>query len=106
MTKRKPQRKETRQPVPGTERMWPWIGGFVALLAFIAISGLSVVQGAHDMRDLYRQLGEVQREHDTLLADHSRLLLERGARSSLQNIEEVAQRDLDMEFPTEGQVIE
>ena len=72
----------------------------------IAVTGLSLVDAAHEMRGLYRQLGEVQREQDALLEEHSRLMLERGALTSMQNIEAVAQSQLDMRFPEEvGQVL-
>ena len=76
-------------------------------LAFgLTVTGLSLVNAAHDMRGLYRQLGEVQREQDALLEEHSRLMLERGALTSMQNIEAVAQSQLDMRFPEDvGQVL-
>ena len=59
------------------------------------------------MRSLYSALGEVQREQDGLLEEHSRLMLERGTLGSMQNIEVVAQDELGMHFPdTVGQVLE
>ncbi len=76
------------------------------LVYAIVASGLHLVDAAHDARGLFRQLGEVQREQDALLAQHSRLLLERGALSSLQNIERVAEQELGMQFPdTVAQVL-
>lgn len=73
----------------------------VSLMALIVVSGLSVVQSASSTRALYQVLGEVQREHDQLLEEHSRLSLERGTLSSLQKIETVALEDLEMQFPTQ-----
>ena len=79
---------------------------FGLTLLGITVTGLSLVNAAHDMRGLYRQLGEVQREQDALLEEHSRLMLERGALTSMQNIEAVAQSQLDMRFPEDvGQVL-
>jgi len=84
-----------------------WMFGFFAVLAAITISGLGRVNAAHDMRGLYGGLGDVQRQQDRLLEEHSRLMLERGALTSMQNIEAVAQSELGMQFPDEvGQVLE
>ena len=40
-----------------------------------------------------------QRQQNELLAVHSRLLLERGARASLNEVEVAAEQDLGMHFP-------
>ena len=81
--------------------------GLVLLLLTIGVSGLGLADAAHDMRGLYREMGEVQREQDAALAVHSRLLLERSALSSLNNIERIASDELDMEFPRViGEVLE
>jgi cell division protein FtsL len=79
---------------------------FVFLLVAITASGLYSVDAAHVMRGLYGSMGEIQREQDSLLEDHSRLMLERGALTSMQNIEEVAASELGMQFPDQvGQVL-
>ena len=80
---------------------------FAVLLVTIVASGLTLVTSAQDMRELYRQMGDVQRERDGLAAEYSRLLLERSALSSMQSIEEAAQNELDMQFPEGvGEVLE
>lgn len=76
-----------------------WGGCFAALLVAIAISGLSLVDQAHEMRGLYSALAKVQQQQDGLLEQHSRLMLERGTLSSMQTIEGVAESELDMHFP-------
>ena len=76
-----------------------WSVAFLILVSAIVASGLGVVHTAQDTRALYKSLGEVQREHDQLLEEHSRLSLERSTMSSLQKIETVALEQLDMEFP-------
>ena len=78
-----------------------WIGVFVCLLVSIIYTGLSLVGSAADVRELYRQLGIVQKEQDRLLEENSRLSLERGAMSNLANLEEIASTELDMLFPEE-----
>ena len=84
-----------------------WVVAFGVLLVAITATGLNRVDSAHDMRGLYGRLGEVQREQDGLLEGHSRLMLERGALTSMHSIEEVAQSELGMKFPDQvGQVLE
>jgi cell division protein FtsL len=51
------------------------------------------------MRGLYQELDLVQRQQNELLAEHSRLLLERGARASLNEVELAAEQELEMYFP-------
>ncbi|NKC00961.1 MAG: hypothetical protein GKR90_21030 [Pseudomonadales bacterium] len=73
----------------------------LSLAILIVIGGLNVVESAAETRDLYQSLGEVQRQHDHLLEEHSRLSIERGTMSSLQKIETVALEKLEMVFPLE-----
>jgi cell division protein FtsL len=73
--------------------------GFVALLCSAAVTGLSIVDGAQQMRRLYGELGKMQQEHDAVLAENSRLRLERSSISSLQAIEQIANEQLQMQFP-------
>ena len=102
------QRKPKRKPEPKQQRPSAmWVMSFVGLLVAIGISGLSLVERAHEMRGLYGALGNVQRQQDELLEEHSRLMLERGALSSMQQIEVVAETELDMHFPDDiGEVLE
>ena len=75
----------------------------IGLFFAIGYSGIKVVEAAQDTRSLYQTLGEVQREQDALLEENSRLSLERSSLSSLQKIEQVAEEQLDMEFPVSVQ---
>ncbi len=100
-------RKSTRQAKARKRQSLLWLGAFVVLLVAIGISGLVTVATAHEMRGLYSRLGDVQREQDRLLEEHSRLMLERGALGSMQNIEKVAASELGMQFPEDiGQVLQ
>ena len=71
----------------------------VGLILGIVLSGIEMVDSAHRMRDLYQQLDQVQRQQNELLAVYSRLLLERGARASLNTVETAAEQELQMHFP-------
>lgn len=100
-------RKTARQSKAVSRRSLLWLGAFVVLLVAIGISGLATVATAHEMRGLYSRLGDLQREQDRLLEEHSRLMLERGALGSMQNIERVAASELGMQFPEQiGQVLQ
>tara|TARA_B100000953_G_scaffold229773_1_gene191243 strand:- start:736 stop:993 length:258 start_codon:yes stop_codon:yes gene_type:complete len=72
--------------------------GVVVLIGIVG-SGLGVVKSAADTRAKYQGLAELQKMHDGLLEEQSRLSLERSTMSSLQKIEQVAANDLHMHFP-------
>ena len=101
-----PKRKSPKKGGRSSKLSALWLGAFVVLLFAIGATGLRTVDAAHEMRGLYGRLGEVQREQDHLLEEHSRLMLERSALGSMQNIENVAASELDMQFPEHiGQVL-
>ena len=74
---------------------------FIILLVLITVVGVTQVYQAQDVRRLYQQLSETQVEQDKLLAEHSRLLLEHSAHTSLSNVERHALEELQMQFPAE-----
>ena len=78
---------------------WWNIAICVVLLALMGWSSAFIVRKAHEQRALYSELQRIQAEHDDLLTEQSRLLLERGAMASYQNVERVAQTELNMRFP-------
>lgn len=71
----------------------------VLLLLAVVASGVQVALVSHDVRLLHGDLEAAQRAQDEHLAEHSRLLLERSALSAYQNVERVAEAELDMRFP-------
>ena len=62
-------------------------------------SGLALVQAAQSMRSLHSELDQLQTRQHRLMAEHSRLLLERSSFASLQTVETVATQELRMQFP-------
>lgn len=64
-----------------------------------AASGIQVASHAQEIRGCFIRLTEVQRERDALLAEYSRLLLERGTLSSYRHVGEMARARLSMRFP-------
>ena len=78
-----------------------WGAAVVAILvlAGVVASGVQVVARTHEVRQLHQALEASRHHQDRLAAEHSRLLLERGARSAYFNVEQVAETKLGMRFP-------
>ncbi|MEM7096894.1 MAG: cell division protein FtsL [Pseudomonadota bacterium] len=72
---------------------------FSLVFGLVLGSGLWRSSNAQEMRSLYQELGVAQERQDELQAQHSRLLLEKSAYSSLMQVEKVAVNDLQMVFP-------
>ncbi len=77
----------------------------ILLVAAVA-SGIQVARQTHEVRRLYADLQAAQRVQDELLADYSRLLLERSTLAAYQNVERLAQAQLAMQFPDTVERIE
>ncbi len=78
---------------------WWQLCVLVVLMVLFAWSSALVVRKTDEQRALYSELQRVQARHDELLIEQSRLLLERGAMAAYQNVERVAEKDLNMRFP-------
>jgi len=79
----------------------PWRGvllGFV-LLSFCVVFGVQSAQQSQEIRSLYSQLQQDALAKDALLAQQSRLLLERSALKSFNNVDRLAEDKLSMRFP-------
>jgi len=72
-----------------------------ALFAGTVVSGLQVVMSTQQLREIHGQLEESRNNQDLLLAEHSRLLIERGALAAYHHVERVAAAELNMRFPNE-----
>ena len=79
----------------------PWRGvrfGLL-LLALCVAFGVQSAYQSQQMRALYSELQQDQVTQDGLLAQRSRLLIERGAMSSYNGTERIAADELGMRFP-------
>ena len=72
---------------------------FLLLLAAVVGSGIQVTRISHEVRRLHGDLEAAQKAQDELLAEYSRLLIERSALSAYQNVERLAETELAMQFP-------
>ena len=79
----------------------PRLGRVFVLLAAVVASGIQVVFTAHQLREVHGMLEATREWQDLLLAEHSRLLLERGALAAYHHVEKVAGAELNMQFPNE-----
>ena len=73
---------------------------FLFLLGLNVVSALVLVFSTHELRQIHQGLDEAQRDETAELARHSRLLLEKSTLAGLNEVESIALRELDMEFPS------
>ena len=76
----------------------PLVLGAVLLLICVGL-GLQIAHQSQRVRALYGELQQNQRDQDALLAEHSRLLLERATLASYHNVDRLAEQELGMRFP-------
>ncbi len=82
--------------LPG--QVWRWVF-MVALLVAVVASAIQVVHTAHSVRGLHAQLDQMASRYDAMLAENTRLMLEREALASYAHIERTASQELAMYFP-------
>ncbi len=78
---------------------------WLVLLALVVVSALRVVATSHEVRQLRSELDTLRQREAELLAEHSRLLLERGAVASLPIVEQRASEELSMYFPEHAEAL-
>ena len=78
----------------------------VALLlgAAILLSALAAVVASHETRSLFGELERARLEHDRLLEQRGRLLLERSTFSAYGRVETLAVDTLDMQAPASNDI--
>jgi cell division protein FtsL len=96
MSRKAKAQKSARMEPPAN---WRWLAGAILVYVSVAASGVSIAAIAQDVRGLFIALEHNQNEQDALLAEYSRLLIERSTVSSYQNVDELAERQLAMRFP-------
>jgi cell division protein FtsL len=76
-----------------------WVVATCVVYVAIALTGVWIASLGQDVRGLFVALERNQQQQDALLAEYSRLLLERGTLASYQNVDQIAERRLAMRFP-------
>jgi cell division protein FtsL len=76
-----------------------WLVVAIAALVGVVVSGIAIAWSSQTVRALHIAIDSSQREQDALLAEYSRLLIERSTLGAYQNVDQVAERRLSMTFP-------
>ena len=97
--RKKAPRKATMVRSEITDRPWRGLLLGVVLLAVCVVLGAQSATQSQRMRTLYSQLQQDALAKDSLLAQQSRLLIERGALKSYNNVDRLAEDELNMRFP-------
>lgn len=77
----------------------------VVLLALLLISSLGVVVSAHENRELFNTLSQLQAERDGYQREWSQLLLEQSALSAHGRVEQLASERFGMSVPGKEDVV-
>lgn len=108
---KQPQRKRGGQSAardkPRTQapaRWWLPLG--LLVYAGIAVTGVAIASLSQEVRTLFVELERNRRAEDALLAQQSRLLLERSTLASYKNVDEVAEQRLSMRFPEQAEQVQ
>lgn len=73
---------------------------FSAVLAgFVVASALSVAFSAHQTRNMYRDLQQLEKDFDDLEHEYEKLLLEQSAWADYTRVDQLAQDRLSMAAP-------
>jgi cell division protein FtsL len=90
-------RTKRRRRARASDSRWLLVG--IVVYLGVAVTGVLVARSSQEMRTLYLAVEQNQGVRDHLLAQYSRLLLERSTLSSYQNVDEIAEQTLNMRFP-------
>lgn len=77
----------------------------VVLVALLLISSLGVVVSAHENRELFNTLSELQSERDGYQREWSQLLLEQSALSAHGRVEQLASERFGMSVPGKEDIV-
>ncbi len=77
----------------------------MVLWLLVLVSALSVAFVSHLCRQKYAQLTELEREANQLQVDYGKYLLEQSAWGSLQRIENMAAKNLQMHSPLPEEIL-
>jgi cell division protein FtsL len=80
-------------------RDWQLVVVAAVLLGASVAQGMQIARQSQEIRAAYAQLQQNQQQQDRLLAEHSRLLLERAALASYNSVDRLAEYELNMRFP-------
>ena len=71
----------------------------VVLCALLVTSAFGVIWSAHQTRNMYRDLQQLEKDHDDLEHEYEKLLLEHSAWADYVRLNEIARKELNMTAP-------
>ncbi|HKI74082.1 MAG TPA: cell division protein FtsL [Pseudomonadales bacterium] len=77
----------------------------VLLVAAVVVSSLGVVYTAHETRQAYAQLQDLQENRDSLDNEYEKLLLEQGAWANYSRVDRVSHDQLKMTSPKPEDIV-
>ncbi len=75
------------------------------LCGLLVVSALGVAYSSHQTRNMYRDLQQLEKDHDDLEHEYEKLLLEQSAWADYTRLNELAQNDLEMAAPEVGKMV-
>ena len=75
----------------------PMLGSF--LCGLLVVSSLGVAYSSHETRNMYRDLQQLEKDHDDLEHEYEKLLLEQSAWGDYTRLNGLAQDKLQMTAP-------
>ena len=76
------------------------------LVAVVVVSAICVAWSSHQTRNMYRDLQQLEKDHDDLENEYEKLLLEQSAWADYTRLNGLARKELEMHMPeTEDMVI-
>jgi cell division protein FtsL len=76
-----------------------WLLAGVVVYVLVAATGVLIASQSQQMRELVMEMERSQQVEDALLAEQTRLLLERSTLASFQQVDDIAEAQLNMRFP-------
>jgi cell division protein FtsL len=77
----------------------------LALIALLLVSSIGVVISAHDTREMFNTLSQLQGERDQYHREWSQLLLEQSALSAQSRVESLAAQRFNMVVPGRHDIV-
>jgi len=75
------------------------------LCGILVVSALGVAYSSHQTRNMYRDLQQLEKDHDDLEHEYEKLLLEQSAWADYTRLNELAQDKLEMTAPETGEMV-
>jgi len=81
----------------------PMLGSF--LCGLLVVSSLGVAYSSHETRNMYRDLQQLEKDHDDLEHEYEKLLLEQSAWADYTRLNGLAQDKLQMTAPAISEMV-